>query len=34
MFQYLYVQTEYSILQSACKIKPLIEKLKEFLCDC
>lgn len=29
MFQYLYVQTEYSILQSACKIKPLIEKLKE-----
>lgn len=29
MFQYLYVQTEYSILQSTCKIKPLIEKLKE-----
>lgn len=29
MFQYLYVQTEYSILQSACKIKPLTEKLKE-----
>ncbi len=28
MFQYLYVQTEYSILQSACKIKPLIAKLK------
>lgn len=28
MFQYLYVQTEYSILQSSCKIKPLIEKLK------
>lgn len=28
MFQYLYVQTEYSILQSACKIKPLIQELK------
>lgn len=28
MFQYLYIQTEYSILQSSCKIKPLIKKLK------
>ncbi len=27
MFQYLYVQTEYSILQSSCKIKPLIKKI-------
>lgn len=35
MFQYLYVQTEYSILQSSCKIKPLVEKLKkqtEYAC--
>ena len=29
MFQYLYVQTEYSILQSVCKIVPLVKKLKK-----
>lgn len=30
MFSYLYVQTEYSILQSACKIADLVQKLKQL----
>lgn len=30
MFSYLYVQTEYSILQSACKINDLVQKLKQM----
>ncbi len=30
MFSPLYVQTEYSILQSACKLDPLFEKLVNF----
>ncbi|MCM1513864.1 MAG: DNA polymerase III subunit alpha [Anaeroplasma bactoclasticum] len=30
MFSYLYVQTEYSILQSACKINDLVQKLKQL----
>ena len=29
MFNQLYVQTEYSLLQSSCKIMPLINRLKE-----
>ena len=29
MFNWLYVQTEYSLLQSACRIEPLINKLKK-----
>ena len=29
MFNQLYVQTEYSLLQSSCKIMPLVNRLKE-----
>ena len=27
MFNQLYIQTEYSILQSSCKLEPLFERL-------
>ncbi len=35
MFNYLYIQTEYSLLQSSCRIVPLVNKLKtEHMTSC